>query len=471
MKRQFLFMTLLFSVLLLFALNLQGDNTYTSHPTVSVDHSSFTKYVDILTNESTWYLSWIGGTASVYVSAGMEGVGQGQGTLTNISIMGQGPIGTWQDKESDAGTKDQDGPGSWRSGTGTASTTYPASIPPDAEDGDSWSWSSGGYTVIWPWEWHETTSWGVNVSIPTGVAGRYTTTGGWAKGTTVRRDASSASSTSSGPITLEVKYICNQCNASGKTKAAMGGKAAHEKITCPAPNCSVRYHKCSPPSSHAVCSACGDRKCDGDDHSYVAVCSDGYGPGYPATAKGCGKKIYECTRSDHALKTWKCGHSTWACNPSNHGDTTVTCPLGPNNQTCDYGPYYPCSPHTCTYSGGGNPPSGGSTLPCGHSSSASGDHSLQATCSSSNANGTCTVTSFYACQSHTHLYPTPPPPPEPTCPEGHTYDPSNSSEVNRHTIERTCRRFGCGQTWYRCVGKPASCKASTDPCWAINPWP
>ena len=52
--------------------------------------------------------------------------------------------------------------------------------------------------------------------------------------------------------------------------------------------------------------------------------------------------------------------------------------------------------------------------PCGHLLSASGDHSLQASCSSSNANGNCEVTSFYACDSHTHVYPTPSPAPTPT---------------------------------------------------------
>ena len=46
------------------------------------------------------------------------------------------------------------------------------------------------------------------------------------------------------------------------------------------------------------------------------------------------------------------------------------------------------------------------TRPCGHLLSASGDHSLQASCSATNRRGkSCTVTNFYACQSHTHTYP------------------------------------------------------------------
>ncbi len=44
--------------------------------------------------------------------------------------------------------------------------------------------------------------------------------------------------------------------------------------------------------------------------------------------------------------------------------------------------------------------------PCGHSVVVSGDHSLQASCSSTDSNGnSCTVTSFYACDNHSHVYP------------------------------------------------------------------
>ena len=77
-------------------------------------------------------------------------------------------------------------------------------------------------------------------------------------------------------------------------------------------------------------------------------------------------------------------------------------------------------------SGGSNPPSGGGSNPtptptyhaCGvHETSVSGDHSLQLSCSSTDSNGNyCTVTNFYACDSHTHSYPAPPPTPTPTPP-------------------------------------------------------
>ena len=121
---------------------------------------------------------------------------------------------------------------------------------------------------------------------------------------------------------------------------------------------------------------------------------------------------------------------------------------------------------------------------CGeHETSVSGDHSLQASCSSTDSNGNyCTVTNFYACQSHTHSYPAPPPPP-PTvscarseCGEQvsdrlkHRVD--NCSNCNAvywtcypnaiydHETTFTCRRSGCGQSFTRCSNTPTSCQSA-----------
>ena len=92
---------------------------------------------------------------------------------------------------------------------------------------------------------------------------------------------------------------------------------------------------------------------------------------------------------------------------------------------------------------------------CGvHASSVAGNHSLQASCSKTNSHGdSCTVTGFYACQSHTCVFPAPPP--TATCASGHSYDPSDSNAVNKHRV-RTCQF--CGQTWQACSGgKPSVC--------------
>ena len=81
---------------------------------------------------------------------------------------------------------------------------------------------------------------------------------------------------------------------------------------------------------------------------------------------------------------------------------------------------------------------------CGeHETSVSGDHSLQASCTSTDSNGNiCTVTSFYACDSHTHAYP--------------------SSEycwcggVDYVTCD------GCGATYHLCTSAKGGCPSSAD---------
>ena len=67
--------------------------------------------------------------------------------------------------------------------------------------------------------------------------------------------------------------------------------------------------------------------------------------------------------------------------------------------------------------------------PCGsHTTDVSGDHTLQASCTSTDSNGnSCTVTSFYACDNHTHVYP--------------SSDDDDSGEM------LTCQRPGCSQSW------------------------
>ena len=63
----------------------------------------------------------------------------------------------------------------------------------------------------------------------------------------------------------------------------------------------------------------------------------------------------------------------------------------------------------CQYCGYDHPEgSHGTFHPCGkHLTSESGDHTLQASCTSTNDQGrSCTVTSFYACDGHSHVYPT-----------------------------------------------------------------
>ena len=465
MKKRMIF-SLVISSLLILALGIRANISFNVDPVISASSpTEFTKYIDVVTGKENWSSR----TAYVVVAASMDGLGEGQGTLKNVSLLNEGPYATYQDSPDYVGSKDNNG--SWTAGTGANVGAAIRREVPDVKG--SYSWSSGGEITLTPYVWKESISIGGQIRLPIGAAGTFSTTGTWANGTSTTRSASAKS----GTHTVKYRYKCDACDRYGDTTAAIGGQSAHSVITCPGSNCSVRYHKCSPPSGHQVHEACGKRRCDGGDHSYVRVCTDGYSPGY-SNALGCGKQVYKCTESAHRLVTWNCGHDTYACNKGNHGNETVSCPLGPNNQTCSYGSYYPCSPHTCAYSGSGSGNMGSNTgssntmLACGvHSTSESGDHSLQASCSTDSS---CISTNFYLC-SHSHSYPStptdntpdcsyctdgcsecqapspPPPPPSTTsCSAGHPYNPNNSSAVNRHRT-RTCRFSECGQTWQACV--------------------
>ncbi|MDE0016628.1 MAG: hypothetical protein OXU51_10600 [Candidatus Poribacteria bacterium] len=243
---------------------------------------------------------------------------------------------------------------------------------------------------------------------------------------------------------------------------------------------------------------------------------------YGTRIQGCNQVYYTCNTSENSRhKTTDCGLNKWI--ETMQGWTETACP----------GDYRKCMPgritreHSTILTGvnvtstcGGNrpaaPPSAGNppsespvvsppptptpTPPlsptyhaCGeHETSVSGDHSLQASCSSTDSNGnSCTVTNFYACGSHTHSYPAPPPtptpPPEPTptppppttvaCGArgwtGCTASVSSSTEhrvpscsgcgstywtcstfASNHTTLKTCRYSECGQTWQKCASAP-----------------
>ncbi len=151
--------------------------------------------------------------------------------------------------------------------------------------------------------------------------------------------------------------------------------------------------------------------------------------------------------------------------------------------------YHACGVHETSVSGDHSAAGCGVS---GHYVCDGSDHSLQASCTTTNASGQyCTVSSFYACQSHTHVYPAPPAiscgrsgctqtvssstAHQVTCSAGHQYWSCGqyaSWHANHH---RTCTcRFGrCGQSWQRC-SRPSSAPTPmcADPtrtgerCWA-----
>ena len=237
---------------------------------------------------------------------------------------------------------------------------------------------------------------------------------------------------------------------------------------------------------------------------------------YNKRIQGCNEVYYTCNTSEKARhQTVDCGLSKWI--ETTHGWAETAC----------LGDYRKCMPgritreHSTLLTGvnvtstcGGSRPSApsDSTPPsenpavsptptptptpsptyhaCGeHETSVSGDHSLQASCSSTDSNGNyCTVTNFYACDFHTHSYPSPPP--TVSCGRSAcTASVSSSTEhrvgpcsacggsywscswsasywENEHRV-RTCRRSGCGNTWQRCVSSTPDCSAKPGSgCWA-----
>ena len=218
---------------------------------------------------------------------------------------------------------------------------------------------------------------------------------------------------------------------------------------------------------------------------------------YNTSLQGCNKVYYTCNTSEKSRhQPVDCGLNKWL--ETTHGWAETAC----------LADYRKCMPgriqreHSTLLTGvnvtstcGGSRPSPPSENPivsppppptpppsptyhaCGeHETSVSGDHSLQASCSSTDSNGNyCTVTNFYACDSHTHAYPAPPSPPPPSlvecphpncsdmvssrtshrseCSEGHYYWPGCSSNTNSwsqdstHT-STTCSR--CGVSFRPC---------------------
>lgn len=147
-----------------------------------------------------------------------------------------------------------------------------------------------------------------------------------------------------------------------------------------------------------------------------------------------------------------CNHAYYSCK-------TTTCPSASKHVSpADPPPptYHACGVHESWQSGDhshGTPACGDDTH-AGYACQIGNAHTkLIASCSVTNGNGdSCTVTSYYECQRHTHAYPAP----TATCAQGHTYDPTNNSEVNKHRT-RTCRYSECRQTWEKCVSSAPIC--------------
>ncbi len=202
-----------------------------------------------------------------------------------------------------------------------------------------------------------------------------------------------------------------------------------------------------------------------------------------SVSQGCGRDYYHCPKKpntqheEQTCSTSGCSVKYRNClthtkNHNNHVSSSdeqaqnTQTPVD-NSPNCEY-----CtgSCSACTQ------PTTPAMHPCGvHATSVSGDHSLQASCLETNESGySCTVTGFYACQTHTHQYPTlvrcgrkvngyrvcdesvlSEQQHYVTCPNGHSHWSCKSEDYNHHRL-RTCgnnRMPGgkkCKKTWRRC---------------------
>lgn len=130
----------------------------------------------------------------------------------------------------------------------------------------------------------------------------------------------------------------------------------------------------------------------------------------------------------HSQRTYTCGsHSGYACQESNDHKTYIaSCSETENGRTCNNSSgYYECSPHSHTYPA--PPPPAPTTVACGGApwTNCPGASSRKAhhvpSCSHCN-NG------YWTCGQYAY----------------------------RHTTQNTCRRPGCGVTYYECQNGPCS---------------
>ena len=142
----------------------------------------------------------------------------------------------------------------------------------------------------------------------------------------------------------------------------------------------------------------------------------------------------------HSYQTLPCGsHSGYRCTaPSSHTQTT-TCPSDSDGQSCSYGSYYACSPHTHAYPElpVNPPPPPTPTVLCGNRWRGA---------------GACMYGRVVSSSSTEH---------QATCSTHGTYWSCNPTAYAQHGQTRTCTRPGCGATYTNCVKGNGTCTGGT----------
>ena len=173
-----------------------------------------------------------------------DGVGVGQGTLTNLVVLDKEPLPTYQGNEIDVWAKKEDN-GEWERGTAVLVRARYVDEVPDDVKAKKYKWESGGDVTLTPWVWEETVGNAVTIRWPVGAQGTFTTTGRWIKDkTTTTRSARKAEGTHH----VAHRYYCEVCGEEGDTPEAIGGKEKHKKVECP--ECGDKYHVCDKTAVH-----------------------------------------------------------------------------------------------------------------------------------------------------------------------------------------------------------------------------
>ncbi len=191
----------------------------------------------------------------------------------------------------------------------------------------------------------------------------------------------------------------------------VSSKYAH-RIACANPQDNTQYYFClqtekwthlyEETCSNVNCADTGVYRCA---HTHSEPSPPSPDPNPPDIAGSCGHRFPTTQIASHEPSVGSCGHTYSPCTPDDHKHSTYACGTH-SGYLCQAS-----SDHSSTisgYSGSFYECQSHQTYSCGHKdlNSNSSSHALQASCSGTDSYGqTCTVTSFYACQSHTHQYP------------------------------------------------------------------
>ncbi len=263
---------------------------------------------------------------------------------------------------------------------------------------------------------------------------------------TCRKDTTQANSGNDNSEFVDNTSNCTYCS-NGCFLCTITGPCGHTYSDVTASQHTLQASCSETDENGNTCTVTNFYACESHTHQYTSLITGACGvhtgiassdaSNHAYTVGGCTHSYYMCQASGHEWGTAPCGDAThvgYLCQiaASDHEWVYEICPSMHAHYECD-----------------------------------GADHSLQASCSETNVNGdSCTVTNFYACQSHTHQYlitcgntrtgpetcdggsVTSSTQHRATCTHGHSYWNCNPWHRHYHK-ERTCT--ACNVRYYRCL--------------------